>query len=360
MARAKAAAKAEKAPDATDVLRRAPAKNMAADPGKSGAAKPKRMSTSASPDNQGIDGKETGAPGVGSQHQGVKKATSKKAATFDITAPDLPKAIEKAAFSCGDYPYDKKYKRKRYDKEMEALQIELQKMLAWIKESGERLVIVMEGRDAAGKGGAISRFTQHLNPRYARIVALTKPSDTEKGQWYFQRYAAQMPTRGELVFFDRSWYNRAGVERVMNFCTPEQTDAFLREAPAFEGMLVRDGVRVIKLFLTIGREMQMKRLHARYHDPLKRWKLSPIDFEAFARFDDYSAAFERLLDRTSTEWAPWTVIRGNDKLRTRLNVIRHVLTHVPYSDKDDTAIGQVDPQIVLTTQTFLRSGGEED
>jgi polyphosphate kinase len=279
---------------------------------------------------------------------------------FDITTVDLPKSIDKAAFGSGDYPYDKKLKRKRYDKEMDALQIELQKMLAWVKESGERLIIVLEGRDGAGKGGAISRFTQHLNPRHARIVALTKPSEAENGQWYFQRYAAHMPTRGEIVFFDRSWYNRAGVERVMNFCRPEQTDVFLREAPAFEGMMVRDGVRTIKLFLTIGREMQIKRLHARYHDPLKRWKLSPIDFEAVAKFDDYSAAFEKLLDRTSTEWAPWTVIRGNDKLRTRLNAIRHVLAQVPYANKDDDAIGEVDPQIVLTSARFLNAGGEED
>ncbi len=278
---------------------------------------------------------------------------------FNIMTVDLPKAIDKAAFGSGDYPYDKKLKRKRYDREMDLLQIELQKMLAWIKESGERLVIVLEGRDGAGKGGAISRFTQHLNPRHARIVALSKPSEAEKGQWYFQRYAALMPTRGEIVFFDRSWYNRAGVERVMNFCTPEQTEVLLREAPAFEGMMVRDGMRMIKLFLTIGREMQIKRLHARYHDPLKRWKLSPIDFEAIAKFDDYSNSFEKLLDRTSTEWAPWTIIRGNDKLRTRLNAIRHVLAQVPYANKDEAAIGAVDRKIVLNSAAFLKTGGEE-
>jgi polyphosphate kinase len=277
---------------------------------------------------------------------------------FDIQAKDLPDRIEVAAFRSGGYPYDKKLKRKLYDKEIEPLQIELLKMLAWVKDKGERVVIVFEGRDGAGKGGAIARFTQHLNPRFARIVALGKPNDTERGQWYFQRYAAQMPTRGEVVFFDRSWYNRAGVERVMGFCKPEETDAFLREAPAFEGMLVRDGIRVIKLFLTIGREMQMKRLHARYHDPLKHWKLSPIDFEALPKFDAFSDAFEQLLARTSTDWAPWTVARANDKLRTRLNTIRHVLHALPYDNKDEEAIGKTDDKIIVTASAFLNHGGE--
>ncbi|WP_186417673.1 polyphosphate kinase 2 [Bosea sp. CS1GBMeth4] len=277
---------------------------------------------------------------------------------FDIEAAALPKSIDEKAFASGGYPYNRKYKRKLYEKELEPLQIELLKLLAWARDNGERIVIVFEGRDGAGKGGAIARFTQHLNPRYARIVALSKPSDTEKGQWYFQRYAAEMPTAGEIVFFDRSWYNRAGVERVMGFCTHAQSEEFLREAPAFEGMLARDGVRLVKLFLTIGREMQMSRLHARWHDPLKRWKLSPIDFEALPRFDDYSAAFERMLETSSTDWAPWTVVRANDKFRTRLNAIRHVLHAVPYKDKDEDAIGEVDRRIVLTAEAYLSNGGE--
>jgi polyphosphate kinase 2 len=277
---------------------------------------------------------------------------------FDIEAETLPETIVDAAYHSGGYPYGKRLKRKRYDKEMEPLQIELQKLLAWTRASGERIAIVFEGRDGAGKGGAITRFTQHLNPRQARIVALSKPSDIEKGQWYFQRYAAQMPTAGEIVFFDRSWYNRAGVERVMGFCTPEQTDALLREAPAFEGMLARDGIRVIKLFLTIGREMQMTRLHARWHDPLKRWKLSPIDFEAIPRFDAYSDAFEQLLLRSSTEWAPWSVIRANDKLRARLGAIRHVLHAIPYDGKDEAAIGEIDDKVVMSAKAYLDQGGE--
>lgn len=278
--------------------------------------------------------------------------------SFNIEAEELPTAIETAAFRSGDYPYDNRMKRKRYNRELEPLQIELLKLLSWARDKGERIVIVFEGRDGAGKGGAISRFTQHLNPRQARVVALPKPSDTERGQWYFQRYAAEMPSVGEIVFFDRSWYNRAGVERAMEFCSQEQTDIFLREAPAFEGMLARDGIRLIKLFLSIGREMQMSRLHARWHDPLKRWKLSPIDFEAIPRFDAYSEAFEQMLTRTSTDWAPWTVIRANDKLRTRLNAIRHVLHAIPYEDKDEAAIGETDTQIVLSAKAYLADGGE--
>ncbi|MDR6874225.1 polyphosphate kinase 2 [Bosea sp. BE125] len=282
-----------------------------------------------------------------------------KSDAFDIEAETLPQHIIDAAFRSGGYPYDKRMKRKHYDKEMEPLQIELQKLLAWVRESGERIAIVLEGRDGAGKGGAITRFTQHLNPRQARVVALPKPSDTEKGQWYFQRYAAEMPAAGEIVFFDRSWYNRAGVERVMGFCTPDQTDAFLREAPVFEGMLTRDGIRMIKIFLTIGREMQMTRLHARWHDPLKRWKLSPIDFEAIPRFDAYSEAFDEILERSSTAWAPWSVLRGNDKFRTRLNAIRLVLQAIPYKDKDEAAIGELDHKIALSATRYLDKGGEK-
>jgi polyphosphate kinase 2 len=308
---------------------------------------------------------KTGKKGGKSKTQPAHaKAANAEAAAgppaFDIKLADLPKVIDEAAFRSGDFPYDRKLKRKVYEPELTALQIELLKLQNWVKDSGERVVIVFEGRDGAGKGGAIHRFMQHLNPRGARIVALSKPSDTERGQWYFQRYAAQMPTRGEIVFFDRSWYNRAGVEPVMGFCGEADHQAFLREAPAFEGMLARDGVRVFKLFLTIGREMQMKRLHARFHDPLKRWKLSPIDFEAITRFDAYSAAFETMLERTDTPWARWTVIRSNDKLRARLNAIRHVLAALPYAGKDEEALKAVDRRIVVSAATFLKRGGEED
>jgi polyphosphate kinase 2 len=310
--------------------------------------------------------KRASRPGPKARLKRIAKVTApaagrRKAAprlSFNIEAEELSREIEEASFSSGNYPYDKRLKRKRYNRELEPLQIELLKLLSWARDKGERIVIVFEGRDGAGKGGAIARFTQHLNPRQARVVALPKPSDTEKGQWYFQRYAAQMPAAGEIVFFDRSWYNRAGIERVMGFSSEEQTDSFLREAPAFEGMLARDGIRLIKLFLTIGREMQMSRLHARWHDPLKRWKLSPIDFEAIPRFDAYSQAFEQMLSQTSTAWAPWTAIRANDKLRTRLNAIRHVLLAIPYAGKDEAAIGALDHQIVLSAEDYLNKGGE--
>jgi polyphosphate kinase 2 len=288
------------------------------------------------------------------------RSKSGKAKGFDIEADSLPEAIIDAAYHSGNYPYGKRMKRKRYNREMEPLQIELQKLTRWTIKQGERIVIVFEGRDGAGKGGTIARFTQHLNPRQARVVALPKPSDTEKGQWYFQRYAVEMPTAGEIVFFDRSWYNRAGVERVMGFCKPEETEHLLDEAPVFEGMLVRDGVRLIKLFLTIGREMQMTRLHARWHDPLKRWKLSPIDFEAIPRFDDYSRAFDEMLARTSKKAAPWHVVRSNDKLRARLNAIRHVLKMIPYKDKDEDAIGTLDEDIVVPVDRYLDRGGEPE
>ena len=306
--------------------------------------------------------KETKPVSAQEKPQSGKKAKSASKSSapviFDIKNPELPEVVEASAFESGGFPYPARYKRKKYNKKIVPLQIELLKMLDWAKKNGERIVVLFEGRDGAGKGGTITRFTQHLPPRQARIVALTKPSDAEKGQWYFQRYAAHMPTKGEIVFFDRSWYNRAGVERAMDFCTADETEEFLREAPAFEGMLVRDGIRLVKLFFSISREMQMKRLHDRFHDPLKVWKLSPIDFEAIPRFDAYSSAFNTLLARTHTERAPWTIIRSNDKLRARLNALRHVLLSVPYEGKDIAAIGEIDEKIVMNAPDYLNEGGE--
>ncbi|MGI6246436.1 MAG: polyphosphate kinase 2 [Pseudochelatococcus sp.] len=278
--------------------------------------------------------------------------------TFDIETPELPRTIADAALRSGGFPYDDKLSRKVYKHELRNLQIELLKLAAWVRQSGERLVVVFEGRDGAGKGGAITRFTQHLNPRSVRIAALPRPSSVEAGQWYFQRYVRELPTAGEIVLFDRSWYNRAGVEAVMGFCSPEQTERFLREAPILEKLWTDDGIRLIKILLTIGPEMQMARLHAREHDPLKRWKLSPIDYEAIPRFDAYSRAFDRLIEHTSTPHAPWTIIRGNDKARARLAVIRHVLTVTPYADKDDAAVGAEDRGVVLSARRFLCKGGE--
>lgn len=279
-------------------------------------------------------------------------------ASFDIRTADLPEEIEKAALGSGGYPYDKKLKDKEYEEELTQLQIELVKMLDWLRKSGERIVVVFEGRDAAGKGGAIKRFTEHLNPRVARIVALSKPNEVERGQWYFQRYIAQLPTRGEMAIFDRSWYNRGGVEPVFGFCTAEECEAFLSEAPEFEAMLRRDGKFLLKYFLTIGREMQIKRLHERWNDPLARWKLTDIDFAAIEKWDDYSKAYRRMLKHTDTPDAPWTVVRANDKKRTRLETIRHFLGEIPYAGRDEKLLKALDDRIVTPADEFLKDGGE--
>ena len=279
---------------------------------------------------------------------------------FAIEAPDLPKAIDKAALTSGGYPYDKKLKRKAYAKELRRLQIELLKLLDWVQNRGERIVIVFEGRDAAGKGGTIARLTQHLNPRKAHIVALSKPTPREQDEWYFQRYVPHMPAKGEIVVFDRSWYNRAVVEPVFGFATEAQTQTFLDRVPEFEDMLARDGIRIVKIFLTIGREMQMKRLHARHHDPLKRWKLSGLDYQALDKWDDFSRAIERMLARSDSAPAPWTVVRANDKRRTRIEVIRALLDVTPYEGKDAGTVGAIDRKIVLSAASFLGDGGEEE
>jgi polyphosphate kinase 2 len=297
------------------------------------------------------------------KHRKSGKAEAKAKARdrkFDIKADDLPDHVAKHALASGDFPYSDRMKSDDYEKQLEALQIELVHMLASVRKNRERVVIVFEGRDAAGKGGAINRLTAHLNPRSARVIALSKPTETEAGQWYFQRYLAHMPTAGEIAIFDRSWYNRAGVEPVFGFCTPEQTEHFLEETPHVESMLARDGIRLIKIFLSIGREMQMKRLHKRWRDPLARWKLSDIDFQAIEKFDDYSRAYDAMLAATDRAEAPWTIIRANDKRRARLETIRHVLLSLDYEGKDKKAVGEADDRIVLSAQTYLKNGGEPE
>jgi len=277
-------------------------------------------------------------------------------AKFDIDDPQLPPEIADQALTSGGYPYDKRMKRKHYNKAVYDLQVELVKVLSWLQDSGERLVMVFEGRDAAGKGGTIKVVRQFLNPRYARIVALPKPSDRERGEWYFQRYVAQLPTAGEMVLFDRSWYNRGVVEPVMGFCEPEQTDQFMAEAPDFERLLVRDGIHLVKFWLNIGREMQFKRFHDRQHDPLKIWKISPVDRKAISMWDDFTAARDRMLKQTHSKHAPWTIVRFNDKRRGRLNAIRHVLGKLPYAGKDEAAIGAIDDKIIGQGPNFLKTG----
>jgi polyphosphate kinase 2 len=286
-----------------------------------------------------------------------KKKSSEKR-VFKLDDPDLPDWIDDRAHSSGGYPYDDRMDRDDYEDELRDLQIELLKLQAHARESDMRIVVLFEGRDSAGKGGTISRFTQHLNPRHAHVVALAKPTETEAGEWYFQRYVRRLPTRGDMALFDRSWYNRAGVERVMGFCKPEQTEHFLQEVPTFERMLVDDGITLIKIWLNIGREMQMKRFHARRHDPLKQWKISPIDLQAIDKFDGYTLARDEMLSRTHTEHAPWTVIRANDKKRSRLNALRVVLSRCDYKGKKTKTIGLPDPKIVLPAPAFLADRGD--
>ncbi|MDH3580491.1 MAG: polyphosphate kinase 2 [Hyphomicrobiales bacterium] len=272
---------------------------------------------------------------------------------FDLDDPELPAEIDSEAMLSGEYPYEDRMRRKAYETELRLLQIELLKLQRWVRAEGERIVIVFEGRDAAGKGGTIKRFMQHLNPRHARAVALSKPTEAERGQWYFQRYVDHLPTAGDMVLFDRSWYNRAGVERVMEFCTNAQVEKFLAEAPDFEAMLARDGIRLFKFWLTIGRPMQLKRFHARRHDPLKQWKLSSIDLAAIEKWDNYTAAKEDIFRHTHTDAAPWTVIRANDKRRTRLNAIRHVLSTLDYAEKDAKVVAKPDPKIIGSGSEFF-------
>jgi polyphosphate kinase 2 len=253
---------------------------------------------------------------------------------------------DKKKIICATYPYDRVIKGKKYEKEAKYLQIELVKMQSWVQKTGAKVVMLFEGRDAAGKGGTIKRFTEFLNPRGAPVVALSKPSESERGQWYFQRYIEQLPTAGEIVFFDRSWYNRAGVEHVMGFCTPHDYLEFMRQTPEFERMLVRSGKFFFKFWFSVSREEQLRRFMGRARDPLKQWKLSPMDVESLARWDQYTKAKEAMLFYTDTADAPWTVVRSDDKKRARLNAIRHVLYTIPYDGKDKHVVQAPDPLIL--------------
>ena len=244
------------------------------------------------------------------------------------------------------YPYRNLMARKAYERQKYQLQVELLKLQAWVRESGERLVVLFEGRDAAGKGGTIKRFMEHLNPRGARVVALEKPTPHESGQWYFQRYVQHLPTAGEIVMFDRSWYNRAGVERVMGFCTDDEYREFIRQAPEFERNLARSGVHLIKFWFSVSRIEQQRRFAERQRHPLKQWKLSPIDLASLDKWKEYTAAKEAMFQATDTADAPWTVIKSDCKKRARLNAMRYVLHALPYAKKDPARIGPLDPLIV--------------
>ena len=254
------------------------------------------------------------------------------------------------------YPYKNLMARKTYEKQKYRLQVELLKMQAWARETGQRIVIVFEGRDAAGKGGTIKRFMEHLNPRGSRVVALEKPTPTEQGQWYFQRYVQHLPTRGEIVLFDRSWYNRAGVERVMGFCTDEEYGEFMRQTPEFERNLVRSGVHLIKFWFSVSREEQQRRFAERQQHPLKQWKLSPVDLASLDKWDAYTTAKEAMFLHTDTADAPWVVIKSDCKKRARLNAMRYVLHCMPYENKDIARIGPLDPLLVGRANVVYEAG----
>jgi len=291
--------------------------------------------------------------GIAPAELGVPEATAREMEAMPVTAEESTSAPLPAG-----YPYRVRLRRREYEAEKKKLQIELLKVQSWVKESGQRIVMLFEGRDAAGKGGTIKRFTEHLNPRGARVVALEKPSERERGQWYFQRYIEHLPTYGEIVLFDRSWYNRAGVERVMGFCTPAEYLEFLREAPEFERMLVRSGVRVYKFWFSVSREEQLRRFNSRRNDPLKHWKLSPIDVQSLGKWDDYTDAKEAMFFHTDTADSPWLVIKSDDKKRARLNRMRHVLSTLPYPGKDPKVAYPADAQIVGSAANVLAADGQ--
>jgi polyphosphate kinase len=259
----------------------------------------------------------------------------------------------------GGYPYKNLMSRKNYEQQKYQLQVELLKLQAWVKATGQKLVILFEGRDAAGKGGTIKRFMEHLNPRGARVVALEKPSEVERGQWYFQRYVQHLPTAGEIILFDRSWYNRAGVERVMGFCTADEYAEFMRQAPEFERNLVRSGVHLIKFWFSVSRKEQRRRFTEREVHPLKQWKLSPIDLASLDKWDEYTKAKEAIFFYTDTADAPWTVIKSDCKKRARLNAIRYVLHKLPYTNKNMDPIGPLDPLLVGRAHVVYERGEKQ-
>ncbi len=292
-----------------------------------------------------------------SKSPSVNLSIDGKSREFELDNPKLPDWLKDAAPVSGGYPYEKRMKRQEYEDTLEDLQEELVKVLAWMQASGERVMMVFEGRDAAGKGGTIGRFRQYMNPRHARTIALSKPSDVERGQWYYQRYVDHFPSAGELVMFDRSWYNRAGVEPVMGFCSDEQHKKFLHDTPGFEKMITDEGIHLFKFWLNVGQEMQLLRFHDRRHSSLKMWKLSPIDIKALSKWEEYSQARDLMLEKTHTKHASWTIVRTNDKRRGRVNAIRRVLLALDYDGKNDKKIGKIDDQIIGEGPGFFNKFG---
>ncbi len=280
-----------------------------------------------------------------------KRKTAPAKSSSNSAGPSIQRSLD------GPYPYNDSMPKKEYETALRMLQIELLKVQTWVKDQGQKVVIVFEGRDAAGKGGTIKRFMEHINPRGARVVALNKPSDVERGQWYFQRYVAHLPTRGEIVLFDRSWYNRAGVEPVMGFCTPQDYQRFIHQVPEFENSIIESGTHLFKLWFDVSRKEQHKRLEARKNDPLKHWKLSALDAFADEKWDDYTKARDSMFLYTSTKESPWQIIRSDEKKRARLAAIRTVLEKLPYPDKDPAIACPPDPSIAGTVDEMFQLEG---
>jgi polyphosphate kinase 2 len=308
------------------------------------------------------DGHEVGdaSPGAVTSRRGKNSARSKNppasvlasSLALDHTA-DFTTVDRSRIFRQGEYPYRKPMGLAEYEAQLYPLQAELVKTQTWVKAYGQKIIALFEGRDAAGKGGTIKRFMEHLNPRGARVVALDKPNETERGQWYFQRYTAHFPTAGEIVFFDRSWYNRAGVERVFDFCTAAEYLEFMRQAPELERMLVNSGIRLYKYYFSVSQEEQQRRFARRQSDPLRQWKLSPLDQASMDKWDEYTTAKEAMFFYTDTADAPWTIIKSDDKRRARLNAIRHFLARLPYDGKDPAVAVPADPLIVGSVGEFF-------
>ena len=275
---------------------------------------------------------------IDSMAKKIQQETENKQEKRELTKQDI--------FKHGYYPYSKKMTRREYETKKQELQVELLKFQNWVKTTRQKVVILFEGRDAAGKGGTIKRVMEHMNPRGARVVALEKPSETEAGQWYFQRYIQHFPTAGEIVLFDRSWYNRAGVERVMDFCNEQEYLEFMRQTPELERMLVRSGILLFKFWFSVSREEQFRRFQERRQDPLKQWKLSPIDLASLDKWSDYTKAKEAMFFYTDTADAPWTVIKSDDKKRARINAMRYLLSKADYPDKNPEVAVAPDPLIV--------------
>lgn len=290
---------------------------------------------------------------VSSQQKKVTVVQSKKELDKKGTPP-LKKHSEilQLCYKRGTYPYDKKMKTDEYEKLKGELQIELLKMQHWVRETGQKLILLFEGRDAAGKGGTIKRFMEHLNPRSARVIALEKPTERERGQWFFQRYIQHFPTSGEIVMYDRSWYNRAGVERVMDFCTDREYLEFLRQCPMLERMLVNSGISLVKYWFSVSQEEQYRRFQSRKDDLLKQWKLSAVDLESLDKWDKYTEAKEAMFFHNDTADAPWTVVKSDDKKRARINCMRHLLHKFDYTGKDKNVAIPPDPLIVGDTSSI--------